>query len=888
MAQGNFPLYSLNGGEVSRLALTRLDLNRLTISAERVENFLISTLGWIGLRPGTADLGGTRSNLKTQLVRFVGTTSTCSLLELTANALRVRNDGSLVTRSAVTSVIANGSFSGGTTTGWTTSVASGGAVAGVGPHATIKGSGLVRSYLRQAVTIPAGSAGVEHGLRITVPKGPVYFRIGTASGLDDIVAEKVLSTGAYSLAVVLTGTVYIEFSASDLAARQVGPVAFEAAGTMELPTIWGASDIGFMRYDQQGDVIFCAHRGYRQKRIESLSRRSWGVVDYVPKKGPFLTTPETPAAITPSGQSGSITLTSSRPIFNAQQVGALWELTHPGQNPSATLGSADQYTTPIRVVGVTNTRKFHISISGTWSGRVTLQQAIGSPDSWQSPKSYTTNQEIDFDDGYDNSVIYYRLGIKPGDYTSGAAVVSLTYTGGSTIGVVMITGFTSPTVVSADVVEPLGDTTGTSTWREGNWSDFRGWPRSEKFQDGRLIWLGKNYLFGSVSDDYANYDDTITGDSAPVIRSIATGPADGNIWILRLYRLFVASAISITGIRSSSLDEPITATAFTARDIDELGAADVAPVSVAGRGIYVGRSGIDLFEIVGNGGVGDYAVNSLTRMNPEIAEIGIVMIAAQRRPEPRIWCVLADGTMALVTYNRDENVVAWQRWTTTGFVENVEILPNLVQDDVYVVVQRVFGGSMVRRVELCSYENDTRGGATHRTADSGRLVTSGSPTTTFNIPDFAGLPVVVWTAEKKAYEITASGTGAIVLPAPTTSAWIGLGYTGRFQSTKLAYASQTGTALNQKKRVDHLGLNFDTTVRAGVRFGPSFDRLDPLPLVVKGREVDPTLVEQDIDDVPTPFNGTWDTDSRFCIEAKAPYPCRVKAAVLGMTTHDAR
>lgn len=888
MAQGNYPLYSLNGGEVSRLALTRLDLSRLTISAERVENFLISTLGWIGLRPGTADLGGTKDNQKTQLLRFVGTTSTCSLLELTANTLRVRNDGSLVTRNAVSSTIANGSFTGGTTTGWTISVASGGVVAGVGPYATIKGTGLDRSFLRQTVTIPAGSSGVEHGLRIVVPKGPVQLRVGTASGLDDIVNVTDLATGTHSLAVILSGSVFIEFSAPDIAPRQVGPISFEAAGTLELSTPWGASDIGFVRYDQQGDVIFAANRSYRQKRIESRSRRSWSVVDYIPIKGPFLATPDTPSSITPSAQRGNITLTASRPTFNAKHVGALWELTHPGQNPTATLTGADQYTGYIRVVGVSNVRIFHFTVSGTWSGTITLQQGIGAPEGWVDRKNYTGNIDMDFNDGYDNSVIYYRIGFKPGNYTSGTANVSLSYSGGTTIGVATITGFTSPTVVSADVISALGDNTATSTWREGSWSDYRGWPRSEKFQDGRLIWLGKNFLYGSVSDDYANYDDTINGDSAPVIRSIATGPADGNIWILRLYRLFVASATAITGIRSSSLDEPITATAFTARDIDELGAADIAPVSVAGRGIYVGRSGIDLFEIVGDGGVGDYTVNSLTRMNPEIAEIGIVMIAAQRRPEPRIWCVLADGTMALVTYNRDENVVAWQRWTTQGFVENVEVLPNLIQDDVYVVVQRVFGGSMIRRVELCSYENDTRGGATHRVADSGRLVTSVTPTTTFTVPDFAGLPVVVWTAEKKAYAVTANGSGVIVLPAATTSAWVGLGYTGKFQSTKLAYASQTGTALNQKKRVDHLSLNFDTTVRAGVRFGPSFDRLDPLPLVVKGLEVDPTLVEQDIDDVAIPFNGSWDTDSRFCIEAKAPYPCRVKAAVVSITTHDAR
>jgi len=34
------------------------------------------------------------------------------------------------------------------------------------------------------------------------------------------------------------------------------------------------------------------------------------------------------------------------------------------------------------------------------------------------------------------------------------------------------------------------------------------------------------------------------------------------------------------------------------------------------------------------------------------------------------------------------------------------------------------------------------------------------------------------------------------------------------------------------------------------------------------------------------FPGEYDTDSRICLEANAPRPCTVLAAVLGMQTND--
>lgn len=903
MSRGNFPVYSFNGGQVSPLALGRIDLPRLAVCGETVRNWLLSTLGWMGLRPGTDYLGTTRNNLAARLIPFVGTAAQCSLLELTDRTIRIWNDGALVMRSAVDTTIANGSFAG--LTGWTAGAVSGGSVTASGSGtARIAGNGISRSTLTQAITVPPASAGAEHGLTIVVPYGPVLMRIGTSAGDDDLVTETSLGTGSHKLAVTLTGTVYLQFAAPDIYRREVGPVSFDAVGVVELPAPWAAADIRKVRLSQQGDVLFAACRGYPQQRIESRGRRSWSVADYRSIKGPFLTQPANPATIRPSGKTGGITLTASRALFKPGHVGAIWELIHTGQDVAATVSGDDQWTDPIRVSGARGVaaddnskgngqRTFKVLFNNAgFVGTIRIQRAFGNPEGWfnysiagNAVTTVTNGAEIT--DTNDNAIVYYRIGVAAGEYTSGSATVELQYPNGSTVGVVRVTGYTDNAHVGAEVVSPLGDTVATSNWREGIWSAFRGFPRDVAFQDGRLWWLGSNYLYGSVSDAFDNYDDGTTGDAAPVIRSIATGPADGNLWILRLFNLVVGSAVALNVIRSSAIDEPITPTAFSAREFEQVGGAEVAPVAIGPRGVYVGRSGVDLFEIA-LGDNGDYAAQTLMRMVPDIAEAGIVKIFVQRRPDQRIHAVLADGTMLVATYNRDEKVIAFALYQTDGAIEDGEALPGTTQDDVYLCVLRTLNGTPTRCIERQSSESDTRGGAVNRLADCGRLVVNPSPAATISGADaFNGRGIVAW-ADGKGYQDLAVAGGNFTLPVAATTVWYGLPYTATFLSTKLAYAADAGTALLQKKRIDHLGLLLGNTARAGLRFGPALDRLDPLPLMVRGREVDPAAVEGEIDDAAVSFDGSWSTDSRFALEAQAPWPCTVKAAVIGVATHDSR
>lgn len=64
-----------------------------------------------------------------------------------------------------------------------------------------------------------------------------------------------------------------------------------------------------------------------------------------------------------------------------------------------------------------------LSISGTWSGTVTLQRSFDGGENWFDVDTFTANTEETIHDPVKE--VFYRVGIKTGDYTSKTAEVGL-------------------------------------------------------------------------------------------------------------------------------------------------------------------------------------------------------------------------------------------------------------------------------------------------------------------------------------------------------------------------------------------------------------------------------------------------------------------------------
>lgn len=883
MPKQNAPLQKFNRGMISPLGLARVDLENYPFFAEDQTNWMPRILGSMMLRPGWGYIDSTLSNAAAFHIPFVFSNSDTAILEMTDSVMRVRLSETAITRPSVSSAVTNGTF-GSNITNWTDADDAGGTSSWLtGGYASLVGNGTAYARLRQQVTVGGADQGDEHALRIIIARGNVVLKVGSSAGGEQYITATTLTEGQHSIAFTPTGDFHIELAANTKYASLVDSIAVEGSGTMQIPTPWAAANLTKLRYTQSGDVVFIACDGIQQYKVNRYASRSWGVVKYLADDGPFRNLNITTTTITPTAISGDTTLTASAPVFTSSMVGGLIKIDSIGQRVEVSATAENTFSNEIEITGTE--RSFTIVRSGFGTATLTLQRSLGAPGTWVDVTTYTTNGTVAYDDGLDNQIAYYRIGVKTGEYTSGTIVASLEIASGSITGVARITAFSSSTSVTAHVLTDFGRTTATTDWYEGAWSSRRGFPSCVTLYESRLFWAGRDKIWGSVSDGYSSFDSATEGDSGPISRSIGEGPVDSINWLLPLSRLIVGGQGAEWSVKSTTFDEPLTPTNFNIKSPSTQGSGAVAGVKIDDRGMFVDKTLSRLYQIYYDANVFDFISDDLTKIIPEIMSGTVVRIAVQRKPDTRIHCVLSDGTVAIYVYDQAENVRCWVKATTDGLVEDVVVLPGTTEDTVYYTVNRTINGSTKRYLEKWALESECQGGTLNKQADSFLSISQASSTTISGLSHLEAETVVVWAGGLYLGTYTVSG-GSITVSTAVTTAIVGLAYSATFKSTKLAYAAGLGTALVQRKKLHQLGLILHNTHHLGLQYGEDADNLDDLPGVVEDLEVVAGTVwsRKDLDLME--INSTWQTDSRLYLKATAPKPCTLLAAIVSVQTND--
>lgn len=588
--------------------------------------------------------------------------------------------------------------------------------------------------VEKRVVVDTGDADVEHSLVIAVARGPVTLRVGSTQRDDDYVSETALGTGNHNLAFTPSDDFWVTLQTDAIVNRIVSSIAIGDSGTVEITAPWEAADIDNIRYDQSADVVYVDCVGVRPSKIERRGTgRSWSVVDYAPNNGPFLATASSAAKMKLSHFFGNTDLTSDVPFFSPGHVGALFRAFHEGQGGQWRLGALEAVTDAIAMTGIQDTdtgshtaaneRRIVFSVTGTWSGTIIIERSFDGPDLGFKPSNpnyggSTTGDTGTFsrtiDDEDDNLKVWYRARVS--SYTSGVAVVTATYAGGGVTGICRVTGYNSNTNVDVEVLSRFSDTGPTANWQEGYWSDARSFPTAVALHGGRLFHANGGTLFGSVADDYENFNQETVGDAGPIIRTLGSGPVDSIHYLVSLLRLIIGTAGAELALTSSSLDEPVTPSNSNARGFSTQGGANLRAVKLDTRAIMAQRSRSRVL-MLGPGtqgsAFGDYEGLELTLLVPDLLSAGIVSIAIQRQPDTRIHCVLADGRVGILTYEPQEEVLCWTMWKTDtgtdGAVERAMVLPGVGEDAVYYHIRRTINGTTKRYLEKWAMESECTG-----------------------------------------------------------------------------------------------------------------------------------------------------------------------------------
>jgi hypothetical protein len=890
VARTNAHIHSFNRGECSAAALARTDLEPLRLAAEVQENLLPYVIGKTVARPGSKYLGGTPSNNQARLLPFVFSVSDKALLELSDELLRVWIDGSLVTRPSVTSTVTNGTFA--ATEGWIVDV-TGGAEITFSSDANLK-CPSVNGTATLSRPVTTTSTGVEHALRIDVQRGKVTFRCGTTKGEDSYIQETELGEGDHSLAFTPTdGTYHVWFHTTSEIEVQVDSITVESSGTMTLPTPWETADLRNIRYDQSGDIVYLANENYQQRKIERRDTRSWSVVKYFSDRGPVTTSRTASVSLKPAATRGGTTLTANRAFFLSDHDGAIFKLnSNEGQivkQTFATAGEGDYISLPPSLSASVDDVSHSHAASGSASGTHYRQWSFESSDIGWADIASATGTASNSVLSNQQSESWRRFRIK--NWVSGTYTLEYKTDHGGGFGIGRVTSISSSTVANVETVKAFLATTSTQLWQEGEWSDHRGWPSAVAFFDGRLWWGGRDKIWGSVSDDFENYDEETEGDSGPILRDIATGAVNQVRWLLPLTRLIIGTEGSEVVAKASSLDEPLTPTEFTLRDASTQGSASVSPVKADGVGYFVQRSGKRVYGLELKDF--DHVANDLTRLNDDIGSTGLVELAVQRQPDTRVWCVREDGQCAVLLHEPKEDVLGWVRVLTgatlasDGYIESVCVLPGDEEDEVYWSVKRNVNGNVVRYVEKLAMESEALGDVgSHFMGDSYKVIT-GPVSIATGIDHLLSEQVIAWGTSATGGTTGPIGTvhtvtdGHFPLGKSYSNVVVGLKYDWRYKSAKLAYGAQGGTALLQPKKVSNVGLLAENLLIDSVQYGKDFTTMYPLPRSKDGADVATNTLMTVHDERAFPFSGNWDTDSRVCLKGSAPYPFTALGLVVG-------
>ena len=278
----------------------------------------------------------------------------------------------------------------------------------------------------------------------------------------------------------------------------------------------------------------------------------------------------------------------------------------------------------------------------------------------------------------------------------------------------IITAFTSTTVVTIEILIDMGSSSASTDWSLGSFSTTTGFPSCVSFFEQRLVFAASinnpQTVYFSKSGDYENMDANIGGtvaDDDAIIYTIASNQVNAIRFLTSARTLIIGTAGGEFVVSGGGDNSPITPTNIMIKKQSNHGAANVDAISVGNATLFLQRAKRKIRELAYNFDVDGYIAPDLTILAEHITEGNVVEMAYQEEPLAIIWCVRGDGQLIALTYQREQEVVAWHRHIIGGVfgtgdavVESVAVIPTDDSEyELYMIVKRTINGATTRYVE---------------------------------------------------------------------------------------------------------------------------------------------------------------------------------------------
>lgn len=317
-------------------------------------------------------------------------------------------------------------------------------------------------------------------------------------------------------------------------------------------------------------------------------------------------------------------------------------------------------------------------------------------------------------------------------------------------------------------------------------------------------------------------------------------------------------------------DFVLTPSTIGARAQSYNGTSWVRPATVNDSIIFVQEKGSRMRDLNYSVESGKYTGNDLSVMSEHLFQ-GRTVVEMAYAPEPFgiLWCVMSDGALCGMTYQKEHQVWGWHRHETDGFFESVAVIREGNRDAVYFIVRRTIGGVTKRYVERLE-ERITTSAADAYFVDCGLSYSGAAATVISGLSHLEGKTVVAL-ADGIVVENLVVASGQITLPRAASTVHVGLPYTCRAKTMEI---DDTGTTLQgRKKNISEVAVRFLNS-RGGwvgpdedhmIEIKPRFDSDGYNAITLKSFEQRVTI------------NADWNDYGQIVIEQRAPLPMTITA-----------
>jgi hypothetical protein len=442
---------------------------------------------------------------------------------------------------------------------------------------------------------------------------------------------------------------------------------------VEVTTPYAEVDLFMLKFTQSADVMTICHANYPPMEIRRYGNEDWRTALVSTNDGPFQDgNIDEAVTVATSGETGTVTLTSTSAIFTAEQVGTLFFI------EQLNTGEIAKWETDRDVVLGDQIRYSTNYYECTRAGKT----GTVAP-------THTDGKALDGWYGEDNSVEWLYL-------HSGNGIARITAVAGD--------GLTA----TADVVNRLPKdlaTTPSYKWAKFAWNSVDGYPSTVVYFQQRLMFAASNSfpqtVWTSKSGDYKDFGTSVPSVDDDAISYTYAGRQLNKIRHMidvgSLVVLTSGGEYKVNGDQTSTL----TPSTFNFSSQGQNGASDVPPIAISNVALFVQQKGGAVRDLAYSFDVDGFQGSDLTILANHLF-IGhqIVDWAFAITPFSIVWCIRDDGLLMGLTYLRDQQVVAWHPHpATNGYYESVCSISEGNEDAVYAVVRRVINGQTKRYIE---------------------------------------------------------------------------------------------------------------------------------------------------------------------------------------------